>query len=48
MADNRSVELMAEQYVSSELLKYEIKATKPYFDENGSGLIQTNYFFLKV
>lgn len=39
MSDNRPAELMAEQYVSSELLKYDIKTTKPYFDENGTDLL---------
>jgi hypothetical protein len=39
MADNRPAELMAEQYVGSELLKYDIKTTKPYFDENGTDLL---------
>ncbi len=39
MPDSKPAELMAEQYISSELLKYDIKTTKPYFDENGTDLL---------
>lgn len=42
MADNRPTELMAEQRVTSELLKFQIKTSKPYFDENGTDLL-TDY-----
>lgn len=39
MRDNKPGEFMAEQYISSELLKYDIKTSKPYFDENGTDLL---------
>ena len=39
ITDNRPTELMAENRICSELLKFKIKTSKPYFDEAGADLL---------
>src|SRR5277367_399447 len=39
MADNKPAELSAESLVIHQLLKYRIKTSKPFFDEEGTDLL---------
>lgn len=45
--DTKPLQKQAEYYISSELLKYDFKATEPFFDEEGTDLIVVQNISLK-
>lgn len=46
--DTKPLQKQAEYYISSELLKYDFKATEPFFDEEGTDLIVVQNINLKI